>query len=569
MSRNIIEIKNLELETLHPQDNGKISAIKRYQQTECLFAKENDIVLILGPSGAGKSLLMDYLLGINTVDSQTLMIKKLDDPSKETRPSCEVHLAEDQKVEVFQNPYAKILGQKIGVVFQALGLIEDLTVADNLKFANDQSKQPKIGLDWQSWVNDTFEDLGLDKNLLSEMPTKLSGGQRQRVALARMLAYAPEMMIFDEPTSALDPASVSTVVEMIKETHKKTKSKVSFIITHDYDHFLSIADRVWFLQGDRIFSNDSPVQSAEHYKNKLIEAKNAIKQSRILDTKEHIKHLAKCEDMGSDAMFSKFADMLDGLKNILFSSWFKLYLKKFIKLVLIDGLPFHLISGFFLGLVATYFSMSMQLGTVQLDGGAQTLEVSKFMIPTFFQEMLKGFGVVMFKALIPLFTCIFISARAGTALTSYLLGLSDQNKKQWEAMKSFGVQPTLLFMPAVLITFAISCVLLSYISFLAASMGSLLIALITNPLCTLYIWLNTYWASLHPTGFFGLYWFDGMGFFFLKSILSAIAMGITVFYFGTKERKNPLDGTQNLSKSNVWSIGFILLIFFVILLIEM
>jgi ABC-type transporter Mla maintaining outer membrane lipid asymmetry permease subunit MlaE len=278
--------------------------------------------------------------------------------------------------------------------------------------------------------------------------------------------------------------------------------------------------------------------------------------------------LAKCKDMQSDTLLSNMISIGQNLRKSVTSPWFILYLKKFIKLVLIDGLPFHVFSGFFLGLVATYFSMSMQLGSVDLDGG-QSLEVSKFMIPTFFQEMLKGFGMVMFKALIPLFTCIFISARAGTALTSYLLGLSDQNKKQWDAMKSFGVQPTVLLLPAVLATFIISCITLSYISFLAASVGSLSIALTTNPLCTVYIWLNTYWASLNPSGFLCFYWFDGMGFFFLKSISSALAMGVTVFYFGTKARKNPLDATQNLSTSNVWSIAFVLIIFFVILLIEM
>lgn len=559
---DVITITRFALESLR---DDKSEGSESRKQAESLYrkcelsAKRGEVVLLLGPSGSGKSLLTNYLLNITSPLSETLLIGG---QANDERASIKIQLSDELAVEVLDDRYPDELRGRVGVMFQSLALLEDLTVIENLRFARDQSRHPRFGEEWGAWVQDTMRDLKLAETLLNEPVSSLSGGQRQRVALARMLAFQPEIMIFDEPTSALDPLSADQAVQLIRAGHDKSEAALTLIITHDYERFLKVADRVWFLSQDRAFLSEQPPATAESYKTRLAERRRP--DTRPLPVDELVAHEASILDRRARQRIPNVLEQLALGISSWRSPWFRVYLWRFFKRIVIEGLPFHLIAGLGLGAVATYFSFNMELGSVTVESVGQ-VEVSRFVLPTFFEKMLSGFGVVMYRALIPLFTCVCVAARAGTAVTAYLSEMRDSNKRQWEALENFGVLPIWFFLPQLILCFSLGCFILSYVAFWLASVGSLLVSMGTNPLCTFYTWRDTYWATLQPSG---LLWFKGTGLFVAKTAISGICIAMISAYYGSRPRKTSLETMANLSGANVMSVLVILVVFFLLLLLE-
>jgi phospholipid/cholesterol/gamma-HCH transport system ATP-binding protein len=579
----VIEISDLRLDSLsRDESSGEVVARSLFREVN-LKAYEGEVILILGASGGGKSLLLSYLLNTNSPSTETLMINR--DTSSEA--SFNLRL-EGREYPLLQALYPDALTRKIGIMFQSLGLFEDMNVSENITFANDHASEPLPRSEWKGRLNEILSLLNL-KEMRDASLSTLSGGQRQRVALGRMLAYKPRVMIFDEPTSALDPHTTASVVELIDRVHHDNQNDLTFIVTHDHQAFLDIADRVWFIQPTRVLEDHSPPLTADQYLEALNQDRVPIEPKLSTDT--YLEHLATTRDLkfsttiprtisflrrcresifrirGSHSIIEPKLSLLNRLFRV--EPWFLRSLRSFFKLIVIESLPFHLVAGFFLGVIATYFSFNLELGEVLIEREAgatpQAVQVSRFMLPAFFQEMLTGFGVVMYRAVIPIFTCMCVAARAGTAVTAYLASVRDPNKQQWDAMRYFGVEPFAFFVPQLLFCFCFGCVVLSYLSFLSASLGALLTSLVTNPLCTRFTWMNTYWSGLHPQ--FGLL-FDGTSLFILKTALSGAVIASMSLYFGTKKYKDSREAMRAQSRANVMSVLLLLCTYFSILVFE-
>jgi phosphate transport system ATP-binding protein len=82
------------------------------------------------------------------------------------------------------------------------------------------------------------------KERLQNSALDLSGGQQQRLCIARTLANKPDIILMDEPASALDPISTGKIEEAIEELKK---NYTIVIVTHNMQQAARISDFTAFM----------------------------------------------------------------------------------------------------------------------------------------------------------------------------------------------------------------------------------------------------------------------------------------------------------------------------------
>ncbi len=214
MSEAIIEA--VAVEKSYPQSDG--TRIQVVGSTN-LAIEAGKIIALLGPSGCGKSTLLRILTGLSQPSSGTLLWhgKPLDG----------------------QTP-------NVAIVFQSFALFPWLTVIDNVEAPLEAKGVPAV--ERHKRALRAIDTVGLD-GFETAYPKELSGGMKQRVGFARALVVEPEVLFMDEPFSALDVLTAENLRNELLELwlNKKMPTSAIFIVTHNIEEAVMLADRVMVL----------------------------------------------------------------------------------------------------------------------------------------------------------------------------------------------------------------------------------------------------------------------------------------------------------------------------------
>jgi len=182
-----------------------------------------EVLALVGASGSGKSVLLRTLLGLR-------------------RPAAGSIEAFGQDITRLSPEKMHPLDRRWGVLFQDGALFSSLTVAQNIQVPlREHLDLPPDLLDGLAAMKIAI--VGLPADAARKYPAELSGGMRKRAGLARALALDPELLFLDEPTAGLDPISAAEFDRLIADLQRSLRLTV-FMVTHDIDSLVTIADRI-------------------------------------------------------------------------------------------------------------------------------------------------------------------------------------------------------------------------------------------------------------------------------------------------------------------------------------
>jgi len=209
-------IEAVAVDKSYPQSDG--TRIQVVGATN-LAIEPGRIIALLGPSGCGKSTLLRILTGLSEPSSGTLLWHGK--PLNGQTPN-------------------------VAIVFQSFALFPWLTVIQNVEAPLEAKAVPEV--ERHKRALRALDTVGLD-GFETAYLKELSGGMNQRVGFARALVVEPEVLFMDEPFSALDVLTAENLRNELLELwlNKKMPTSAIFIVTHNIEEAVMLADRVMVL----------------------------------------------------------------------------------------------------------------------------------------------------------------------------------------------------------------------------------------------------------------------------------------------------------------------------------
>ncbi|MDQ1709755.1 MAG: type transport system ATP-binding protein [Frankiaceae bacterium] len=186
---------------------------------------EGEVFALLGPNGAGKTTATEILEGYRSRSAGTVSVLGFDPASG-----------------------GSAMRERIGIVLQSCGIVEQLTVAETIEMYGSYYAHPRPAAE-------LIELVELEEKPTAQIRT-LSGGQRRRLDLALGLVGDPDLLFLDEPTTGFDPSARRSAWRTIRNLC--TLGKTVFLTTHFMDEAQELANRLAVIADGEIVASGTP-----------------------------------------------------------------------------------------------------------------------------------------------------------------------------------------------------------------------------------------------------------------------------------------------------------------------
>jgi ribose transport system ATP-binding protein len=204
--------------------------------------KAAEIHCLVGENGAGKSTLMKILSGLYQADEGQLLLH-------------------GKPIQI-RSPIDG-LQQGIGVVYQELELMDDLSIAENMLLGREPLYRTHI-MNWmqiRATAKRTLAELGLHLPP-NTLVGRLTVAQKQLVAIAKALALHPHILVLDEPSATLAGKELDLLFELLRKLRSDGVGLV--YISHRLEEVFNLGDRITVLRDGHVVDTQPVKAVTEH-----------------------------------------------------------------------------------------------------------------------------------------------------------------------------------------------------------------------------------------------------------------------------------------------------------------